>query len=458
VTAPGRRPSPTASLPRRILIVGSGGREHALARALRGPAVELLCAPGNPGTARLGRGINRAVAADDVSGLVALARAERIDLVVPGPEACLAAGLADALAAEPGILCCGPTQAAARLESSKAFARALCSELAVPSPQHRVVTARHQIRAALRAFARPPVVKADGLCGGKGAFLPDSFAACAAQIEALLDGSLGAAGRTVVLEERLDGVEASLFFACHGEALLALPHARDYKRLCDGERGPNTGGMGAISPCPHLTGALVDEVGERMVRPVLRALRRAGTPFVGFLFVGLMLTAAGPRLLEYNVRLGDPEAQVILPRLARGALLSLCTAVARGELAGAALPVDDRPTCAVVLAAPGYPSSARTGTPIELDPALEAEDRDDADPARWFIHAGTRREGGRLVVSGGRVGALVARGSTPQAARAAAYDALPLVRFAGRQVRSDIGSEPEPAPDRWGAVVAAPQR
>lgn len=420
----------------RALIIGSGGREHAMARALRTgspPDLELFIAPGNPGTELLGR--NVPVAAGEVAALTELVRRERIELVIPGPELPLCAGLADALAALPGVLCCGPSAAAAQLEGSKLFTRQLTAPLGVPGPRFEVVRSVEELDAALAHFPSPPVLKADGLCAGKGVLLPPTFAHCRSAGRELLDGRLGPAGRTLVLEERLTGSEASLFYACHGEQLLALPHARDYKRLCDGDNGPNTGGMGAQSPNPAVTPALCDEVTRRIVRPTLGELARRGTPFVGFLFVGLMLTASGPKLLEFNVRLGDPEAQAILPRLGDGEFLRLSLAVARGELEGLQLRTSDWPTCAVVLAASGYPDAPTLGGTLSVPGNL-------ATAHRWFVHAGTALRDGQLTVSGGRVGTVVAQAATAEAARKLAYDGLAdLTCTLGSQLifRSDIG-------------------
>lgn len=418
----------------RVLVIGSGGREHAMARALAtSDGIQLYCAPGNPGSALYGR--NVAVRAEDLDGIIEFAQRERIDLVVPGPEAPLCAGLSDRLAAVGTVRCCGPSAAAARLEASKAFARELLAPLAVPGPRFRIVRDRAELRPAVAAFSAPPVLKADGLCAGKGVFLPATFAECVAVGETLLDGALGAAGRTLVLEERLYGVEASLFFACHGEQHLALPHARDYKRLCDGDSGPNTGGMGALSPNPAVSAELVREVAASIVQPTLRALCQRGTPFVGFLFVGLMLTREGPRLLEFNVRLGDPEAQAILPRLGAGGFLRLCLATARGELDGLMLPISPQPTCVVVLAAAGYPASPQLGTALHIAPELHQRDR-------FFIYAGATLRQGKLRVSGGRIGAVVAQAPSLEEARCNAYAGLAHVRGEGLFYRRDIGAAP----------------
>lgn len=421
----------------RVLVIGGGGREHAICRALAtaDPALELVIAPGNPGTARCGE--NVAVGAGDIVGLVALARERAVDLVVVGPEQPLVGGIGDALAAAK-IPCCGPSGAAARLEGSKLFTRELCAKAGVPSPHWVVVRSRDELAAALETWDAThgvPVVKADGLAAGKGVFLPDDRAGCLEAGEALLSGSLGAAGETLLLEERMVGIEASLFYACDGTNAIALPHARDHKRLLDGDRGPNTGGMGAVSPNDVITDEIQRHVTERIVAPTLHALADAGTPFCGFLFVGLMLTDHGPKLLEYNVRLGDPEAQAILPRLGDGDMLALCEGLAAGNVGGIELGTKSAVTCAVVLAADGYPGTPRKGDAIEVDVALRTSDR-------WLIHAGTRFEGSgseRLVTAGGRVAVVVASAPTlPEACRHA-YRGVGLVDFAGKRWRTDIG-------------------
>jgi phosphoribosylamine--glycine ligase len=419
--------------PPTVLVVGGGGREHAITRSLAAvPGLSIIAAPGNPGIAGTARLVD--VAADDVPGVVAVARSEDADLVIPGPEAPLVTGLADALA-EAGIACCGPSAAAARLEGSKAFTRELASRAGVPGPAHRVVSDPADLDAALSTFTAPPVVKADGLAAGKGVSLPGTMDGCRADAVALLAGRLGDAGRRVVLEERLVGTEASLFYACRGTEAIPLPHARDHKRLRDGDRGPNTGGMGAVSPDPVVDDALERVVRETIVGPTLEELARSGIPFSGFLFAGLMLAADGPRLLEYNVRLGDPEAQAILPRVAGGDLLEVCRWVAGLRPNRPAVAFDPRPVCAVVVAADGYPEAPRRGDTIHIDPLLEG-------PDRWFDHAGTRLVEGTLTTAGGRVGAVVARADTAAAARSAAYEGVDLVTFAGKNFREDIGSAP----------------
>jgi phosphoribosylamine--glycine ligase len=343
------------------------------------------------------------------------------------------AGLADALF-ESGVPCCGPSAAAAQLEGSKRFTRELTTDAGVPGAAFEVVESVEALTAAVQRWDGLPVVKADGLAAGKGVFLPDSKEGCIEAGAALLGGSLGDAGRFVVLEERLAGVEASLFFACHGTDAVALPHARDHKRLQDGDEGPNTGGMGAISPNPLIDEATETRVRDEIVLPTLDALATRGTPYSGFLFAGVMLTESGPRLLEYNVRLGDPEAQAILPRIGPGQLAELCMATARGNLGRFRLDVDPRPTCAIVVAAEGYPGAVRKGDRIQIQDSLHTDDR-------WFDHAGTRRDGPDLLTHGGRVAAIVARAQTADAAREYAYAGVDLVTFDGMQLRRDIGEE-----------------
>lgn len=415
----------------RILVIGSGGREHAIGKALvTDPSVELFSAPGNPGLAELGRTL--AVDPNDHGAVVAACREAGVELVVVGPEAPLVGGLGDAVRAA-GILCCGPSAGAARLEASKTFTRELGKRARLPAPRYQIVTTEEQLRRSLDSWrGAPPVVKADGLAGGKGVYLPEDHGGCLQVGRELLQGSLGAAGKTLVLEERLQGDEASLFYACHNLDYVALPHAQDHKRLLDGDMGPNTGGMGAVSPNPRITEGFLNEVGERFVRPTLQALLDEGTPYSGFLFVGLMLTLEGPKLLEYNVRLGDPETQAILPRLADGEMRRLCEATARGQMRDLSLSVLPDATCAVVLAAEGYPESPRKGHPITVDSSLHT-------PQRWLIQAGTQRAQDGLTTAGGRVAAVVARGPDLRQAIASAYEGVKAVRFPGMQFRRDIG-------------------
>lgn len=420
----------------RILLLGSGGREHAMARALRTTAgIDLLVAPGNPGLCELASAVRLDL--DDPEAIARRAAELGVDLVLPGPESILCAGIADALRPL-GIACCGPSALAARLEASKSFMRELTAPLGVPGPRYIILREAAHLAAALRecaTWARSrdgvPVVKADGLAGGKGVFLPATLDECAETAARLLERRRGSGG-PVLLEERLCGPEASLFYACCGEDCVAMPSARDHKRLRDGDQGPNTGGMGALSPNPDVTAALIEEVRQRIVQPTLRALCERGTPFIGFLFVGLMLTAKGPALLEFNVRLGDPEAQVILPQLADGEFLRLCLAMAHGGLKGHRIALSPRPTCAVALCAAGYPDTPRSGDVISIDPELLSDDV-------WVIHAGTRADQSVLRSAGGRVLSVVARGDTAAAARERAYRAIAGVHFAGMHYRTDIG-------------------
>lgn len=415
----------------RVLLLGSGGREHAMAQALgTAPELELLIAPGNPGMARLGELLPVDLA--DVAAVARLSAERRVDVVVPGSESLLCAGIADALQAV-SIACCGPTAAAARLEGSKVFMRELTAPLGIPAPRFAIVRAAADLDAALTICASwggVPVVKADGLAGGKGVWLPANLDECAERAAQLLSRG------PVLLEERLHGEEASLFFACHGTTSVLLPSARDHKRLLDGDRGPNTGGMGAISPSPLLTPALAERIHEGIVQPVLASLAARGAPFVGFLFAGLMISEQGPRLLEFNVRLGDPEAQAVLPRLGEGEFLRLVRAIAEDRLTGFRMTIDPRPTCAVVVCAPGYPEAPALGAEIGIAPQLAAaRTTDDA----WLLHAGTRLHDGGLRSAGGRVLTIVGRGESAAAARQHAYQALRGVQLAGRHVRTDIG-------------------
>lgn len=415
-----------------IMVVGAGGREHAMCRALANSPQrpQITIAPGNPGTAQLGQ--NRPVTLSDQGRLVQLAREEAVDLVLVGPEAPLVAGLADALAAA-GIACVGAARDAARLEGSKALTRQLCAETGVPAPRFRIVSDPEALAPALADWSDVPVVKADGLASGKGVFLPQSLHEAHDTATRLLAGALGDAGRRVVLEEPLRGTEASLFFACAGRSAQLLPHAQDYKRRDDGDRGPNTGGMGAVSPNPQLGDDVVDDVRQRIVQPVLDALAGRGMPFRGFLYAGVMLTDTGPKLLEFNVRLGDPETQAVLPRLAPGAFLELCREIAADTVSDSTpLAVRTEPTCAVVLAAAGYPDTPRQGDSIHLDPALETDER-------WVVHAGTQRHGDALTTAGGRVAAIVARGSNAHRARERAYEGIAHIHFTGMHYRTDIG-------------------
>jgi phosphoribosylamine---glycine ligase len=417
---------------KRVMIVGGGGREHALAWVCgRDPQVEVVCAPGNAGTAAIAR--NVAVDVSDARAVAEVAERERADLVVIGPDAAAAAGVADACAAR-DIAVFGPTAAAARIESSKAFAKQLMVEASIPTA--RFVAGGVEDRAMLRRFVADLggacVVKADGLALGKGVVVCDTALEADAAIAACLDeGRFGAAGATVVVEERLAGAELSVFALSDGTRLRLLAPARDHKRLNDGDRGPNTGGMGAVAPPPEIDALLLEEVRHAVLQPCVDALRERGAPFVGCLYAGLMLTASGPRVLEFNARFGDPEAQVILPLLAEPAT-ALFEACARGEVDEGMAPLTGSVAVGVVAAAAGYPGTPRTGDVIEGVDAMDAD--------VLLFHAGTARaRDGSLRTAGGRVLCVVARGGDSGTARARAYENLTRVRFEGMQFRRDIG-------------------
>ncbi len=415
-----------------VLLVGAGGREHALAWSLSASPLltRLYCAPGNPGTAQFAE--NVPIGAGDIAALVAFARDRAIDLVIPGPEAPLVAGLADALGLA-GIACCGPSAAAARLEGSKSFAKEVCEAAGIPTARWE----RFDDAAAARAFVRrrgaPIVVKADGLAAGKGVVVAASVAEAEAAIDAFMQArTLGSAGASVVIEECLVGEEISLFALCDGTHAIPLGAAQDHKRAGEGDTGPNTGGMGAYSPPPALTAALHEAAMAQILRPALAELARQGTPFRGILFAGLMLTADGPRLIEFNVRLGDPEAQCLLPRL-QSDLLPALLAACEGELGDFDLRFRPGATLAVVLAARGYPGAFARHTPIgDLSRAA-------ALPGVQVFQAGTETLDGQLVAAGGRVLTVCGTGPDLAAAHAAAYRGVAAIDWPAGFHRRDIG-------------------
>ena len=436
-------PTRPSSLPalHRVLVVGGGGREHALAWALqRCPDVEAVwISPGNGGTndgdsTSQGTGIKAvAIAETDSAGLMAHCQAEAIDLVVIGPEAPLAAGVADALR-QGGLAVFGPSAEGAQLEASKAWSKQLMQTAGIPTAGHWSVSSEAEALEVLNTVGRPLVVKADGLAAGKGVTVADSVDEAAAAIREAFAGRFGRAGAQLVLEERLEGPEVSVFALCDGERMVLLPPAQDHKRLEDGDRGPNTGGMGAYAPAPLLTAEGLETVQQTVLEPTLQALQQRGIDYRGVIYAGLMLTATGPQVIEFNCRFGDPECQTLMPllgpELAR--VLQAC-AVGRLDLAPE-LTIDTACSACVVAAASGYPEAPRKGDAIQID--LPASD------TLQLFHAGTRRtEGGELVSSGGRVLAVIAQANDFDSAFAAVYSGLDRVRFDGITYRRDIGHQ-----------------
>ena len=416
----------------KVLVIGSGAREHALVRALTlDPTVAaVIAAPGNPGTDALA--LNVPVDATDPASVVALAEQHEVDLVVVGPEAPLVAGVADALR-EAGIRCFGPGAEAARLEGSKAYAKEVMAAAEVPTAMAHVCTSEEQLAAALDAFGAPFVVKDDGLAAGKGVVVTEDRAAAMEHGLACL--AKGDDAR-VVIEEYLDGPEASLFCICDGSTVVPLDLAQDFKRIFDGDEGPNTGGMGAYSPLGWAPEGLVDDVVARVAKPVVDEMARRGTPFVGVLYVGLALTSRGPRVIEFNVRFGDPETQSVLARL-ESPLAVLLAAAADGRLdEHDPLRWSPQASVTVVVAAEGYPAAPRTGVEIG---GLEEIAAGDLAESVHVLHAGTTwADDGRLVSSGGRVLSVVALGEDLEQARARAYAAVDQVELEGGHHRTDI--------------------
>ena len=415
----------------RVLLVGAGAREHALAWSFsRSPLLDrLLLLPGNPGMDPLGDTVE-GVSPTDVGAVAMMAASQRVDLAVIGPEAPLAAGISDALI-RAGVPTFGPSRAAARLESSKAFAKDVMTRAGIPTAAARVFTDPAAAHASVDASDGPYVVKADGLAAGKGVLVTDQRAEAHDWVDRCFDGAFGDAGSTVVIEDYLDGPELSVFAISDGTRHLSMHPARDYKRLLDDDGGPNTGGMGSFSPVA-LPPGLIATVDRTVIAPVLEVMRDDGLPYVGFLYAGLALTAAGPRVIEFNCRLGDPETQVLLPRVTSD-LLPVLAAAAHGDLGAHQLEWSERAAVNVVLAAAGYPESPRSGDPIT------GLAREPADTSLVF-HAGTKRVGGRVVTDGGRVLSVVGLGDDLDTARAHAYDQVAGIRFTGMQFRGDIAA------------------
>ena len=420
----------------KILVVGSGAREHALAWKLAGePAVRsVICAPGNAGTAAVAR--TARIDADDVQALLDLAASERVDLTVVGPELPLERGIVDLFSSR-GLRIFGPSAAAARLECSKVFAKDFMARHGIPTARYRVCEDAAEARRILASgvLGFPVVVKADGLAAGKGVVVaPDAAAAEAAVTAAMEQRQFGTAGDRIVLEECLTGPEVSFFALCDGERAVPLGSAQDHKRIFDDDRGPNTGGMGAFSPSPLVDAPLADRVMREIVAPVLAGMRAEGTPYRGFLYAGLMLTCDGPRVIEFNVRFGDPEAQVVIPRLA-GPLAPLLAAAADGRLPqGLAPALDDEKYVGVVLASRGYPQSSTSGVPVHGLEAVRGND------AALVFHAGTSLgPGGTVLTAGGRVLTVVGKASTFEGAIEQAYAGVRAISFDGMQYRTDIG-------------------
>ena len=418
----------------RVLVIGSGGREHALVWKLKqSPLVdEVYAAPGNGGTAREGA-VNIDIRADDIAGLVTFARREEIGLVVPGPELALTLGITDAMK-EAGIPCFGPDGYCARLEGSKAFAKNIMQRAGVPTAACAVFEDLDAARAHVQKVGAPLVVKADGLAAGKGVVVAQTTEEALAALDDIMGRkAFGAAGSRVVIEECLIGEEASFLCLCDGLRAVPLPSAQDHKAVYDGDKGPNTGGMGAYSPAPILPDEDAERMADLVARPILRELARDGHPFVGVLYAGLMMTADGPKVLEYNTRFGDPECQPLLMRL-DGDLVDIMQAALAGDLS--AVPVRQKPESAlgVVVCAKGYPQSYPKGMPIEgLD---EAE----ADGAKVF-HSGTVIENGVCKANGGRVLCVTALGKTLAEAQSKAYKAVDKIRMPDSFHRSDIGDK-----------------
>ncbi|MGI6247143.1 MAG: phosphoribosylamine--glycine ligase [Pseudochelatococcus sp.] len=414
-----------------ILLLGSGGREHALAWAIaRSPLTgRLFIAPGNPGTAQVGANVALDIA--DHAAVVAFARENDIGLVVVGPEAPLVAGIVDDLLAA-GIRAFGPRKIPAQIEGSKSFTKALCDEFGIPTAAYARFTEEAPALAYVRARGAPIVVKADGLAAGKGVVVAETVSEAEDAVRTVFSGAFGAAGAAVVIEDFLAGEEASFFAVSDGDTAVPLASAQDHKRAYDGDQGPNTGGMGAYSPAPVVTPEIAERVMREIVNPTVAGLKARGTPYCGVLYAGLMIGADGPKLIEYNARFGDPECQVLMPRL-RSDLVALMLAAVEGRLSEAAVEWSDDAALTVVIAARGYPGAVEKGSRIRnIEAAEEVE-------GVTVFHAGTRAVDGRIEAAGGRVLAVTALAPTIAGAQARAYEAVAKIDWPEGFCRSDIG-------------------
>ncbi len=418
----------------KVLVVGSGGREHAIVWKLSPePKVDAIyCAPGNGGIAELATCVD--VKATDIEGMVELVKREKFDLTVVAPDDPLALGMVDAIEAA-GFRAFGPTKAAARIEASKVFSKELMEKYHIPTAGYEVFEDPAAAVEYLRTASYPAVLKADGLALGKGVIICQSFEEAKAGVQSLMvDRAFGDAGSRMIVEEFMEGPEVSVLAFADGKHLVPMASVQDHKRALDGDAGPNTGGMGTFSPTRHYTKALAEEAMEKIFLPTLRAMEAEGCPFKGVLFFGLMLTKDGPRVLEYNARFGDPETQVVLPRL-KGDLFDIFWKITEGRLDEAEIAWEEEPAVCVVMASGGYPVSYKTGFAIEgLEDAGQMENV-------TVFHAGTKLEGGKLVTSGGRVLGVTARGRTMADAIGRAYEAANRIHFEGAFCRRDIGAK-----------------
>lgn len=412
-----------------ILLIGSGGREHALAWAIAKSkhTDTLFIAPGNAGMEECGKIVDLDV--DDHAAVAEFCADENVQFVVIGPEQPLVDGMADVLR-ECGLKVFGPSQVAAQLEGSKHFTHQLCDEMNVPAAKYKQFDALEPALAYLADQGAPIVIKADGLAAGKGVTVAETLEQAEAALRDCFDGSFGDAGASVVIEECMVGEEASLFALSDGKDIVLLPSAQDHKRAFDGDKGPNTGGMGAYSPAPVMTAEMLERARKEIIEPSIKGMAARGTPFTGVLFIGLMITAEGPKLIEYNVRFGDPECQVLMMRL-KSDIVELLTACADGTLGEETPEFDDAVALTVVMAANGYPGSYKKGTQIK---GLDAIDGDNVK----IFHAGTKRDGDKLLSNGGRVLNVTAKGATVQEARDRAYAAIEQIDWPEGFCRTDI--------------------